>query len=396
MPELFFADLVRESSTSTGIQAFALEGAAPGHRRFTDVVPPGRRFHYAIASITHEQQWEVGEGEIVAGELDRRAVLTSSAGDAAVDFLPGLKIVTLTVGSAWFAERDDRSGHGHAVLAVGDGSANAPSISFADDSDTGMFRPVGDAIGISAGGTEKARFVSSGGLGIGTQTPAGGLHVRWNSFHPLVNTSAALTLEGAYGGGLVLQDSPGFVGFWASEGGDTLNIGLGAVAHSHILQITGSHLRPMLDSTLSLGDASRRWAQLYAATGTINTSDAQAKHWQGGPDADEIAAGLAIIADLGFFQWTDAVQAKGPDQARRHFGIRAQNAFAIMADHGLDWRRYGWCCHDRWTDDDGEHERFGIRSDQLALFLIAVLARQCLGGLANMTSNNTQAPDAGA
>jgi len=376
MPDLFFADLVRESSTGTGTGALPLDGATPGHRRFADAVPPGSRFHYAIAGVTHEQQWEVGEGELTGGALVRVETLASSADNEPVDFLQGLKIVTLTVASAWFAARDDRGGHNHDAISFADGSATAPAIGFAGDSDTGMFRPAANSLGVAIGGTEAARFAASGGLGIGTQTPVGALHVRWNGYDPFGNATSAMTLDGAYGGGLIFKDGAGYVGLWATEGGNAFNVSLGGVGHMHALQITPSFVRPAFDTALALGQAEHRFSQLFAMTGTINTSDAADKLWQGAPDAQEIAAGRALMAELGFFQWLDAVEAKGPQNARRHFGLRAQNAFAILAAHGLDWRRYGWCCHDRWSDDDGEHERFGIRSDQLALFMVAVLAHE--------------------
>ncbi|MFN3819180.1 tail fiber domain-containing protein [Blastomonas sp.] len=376
MPDLFFADLVRETSTSTGIGPVALDGATPGHRRFADAVPTGQRFHYAIAGVTHEQQWEVGEGEIADGALLRHIVLASSAGGDLVDLLAGLKIVSLTVASAWFAARDEPGAHNHDTLAFADGSAAAPTIGFAGDSDTGLFRPAANTLGIAIGGAEAARFAASGGLGIGTETPAGAVHVRWNGYDPFGNTTPAMTLDGAYGGGLIFRDGAGYVGLWATESGDALNVSLGGISHMHALQITPSFVRPAFDAALALGQASTRFSQLYAMTGTINTSDATAKLWRGGPDAQELAAGRALMAELGFFQWLDAIEAKGAEHARRHYGLRAQNAFAILSAHGLDWRRYGWCCHDRWTDEDGEHERFGIRPDQLALFLVTVLARQ--------------------
>jgi hypothetical protein len=103
---LFFADLVREVSHGIGAGDLALEGALPGHRRFADVVPPGARFHYAIAGITDPGQWETGEGALGSGDTLLRTPLASSAGGAAVAFSEGLKTVALTVGAAWFAARD--------------------------------------------------------------------------------------------------------------------------------------------------------------------------------------------------------------------------------------------------------------------------------------------------
>jgi len=112
---LFFADLVRETSLGTGAGDLALESALPGHRRFTDVVPPGARFHYAIAGITHSEEWETGEGELGSGETLLRLPLASSAGGAAVDFSPGLKTVALTVGAAWFISQEEGGGGADAI-----------------------------------------------------------------------------------------------------------------------------------------------------------------------------------------------------------------------------------------------------------------------------------------
>ncbi|HYJ30006.1 MAG TPA: hypothetical protein VEW25_06660 [Allosphingosinicella sp.] len=103
MAELFFADLVRETSLATGTGPIALAGAAPGHRRFADAGAGGATFHYAIAGVTHSDQWETGEGQLAGDDVLVRAPIASSAGGAAVDFLPGLKTVVLTVGAAWFA-----------------------------------------------------------------------------------------------------------------------------------------------------------------------------------------------------------------------------------------------------------------------------------------------------
>lgn len=102
MADLFFADLVREASWGEGTGALTLGGAIAGHRSFADAVPAGARFHYCIAGVTHPAEWETGEGEIVAGAL-QRSPLASSANGAAVDFSQGLKTVALTVAAAWFA-----------------------------------------------------------------------------------------------------------------------------------------------------------------------------------------------------------------------------------------------------------------------------------------------------
>jgi hypothetical protein len=109
-------------------------------------------------------------------------------------------------------------------------------------------------------------------------------------------------------------------------------------------------LRPYSDNATGLGSGSLRWTTVYAATGSINTSDERDKTWRGALTDAELAAAKQIAAELGFYQWNDAIAEKGADGARYHFGARAQRCFAIMEQHGLDWRRYAWCCHDAWDE----------------------------------------------
>ncbi|HEX8366539.1 MAG TPA: hypothetical protein VF603_14755 [Allosphingosinicella sp.] len=132
MAELFFADLVRERSHGSGTGALALAGAVAGHRRFAETVPPGAVFHYAIAGITHPGQWETGEGQLDAQGALQRTPIASSAGGAAVDFLAGTKMVTLTAGAAWF-EAQQAALAGKADLAGAEfaGAVSAPSLALA-------------------------------------------------------------------------------------------------------------------------------------------------------------------------------------------------------------------------------------------------------------------------
>lgn len=129
---LFFADLVREASWGTGTSDLPLGGALPGHRRFADAVPPGARFHYGIAGVTHPDEWETGEGEIGSADTLIRLPLASSAGGAAVAFSPGLKTVALTVNADWFAAREDGGAVDPVALAAAlAGKADLAGATFA-------------------------------------------------------------------------------------------------------------------------------------------------------------------------------------------------------------------------------------------------------------------------
>lgn len=181
------------------------------------------------------------------------------------------------------------------------------------------------------------------------------------------------------------------------------NVGIGTTIAPNKLTVAGT-ISPSADNTYSLGTASLRVSTVYAGTGAINTSDARYKTWRGALTEAEYQAGLAVIDELGFYQWNDAILEKGADGARLHFGVRAQQVWSIFAANGLvdpigdngkpGATPYGFLCFDEWDaqralvpgeDDEPVSEgpvileggdRYGIRYDDLALFLIAVQAKR--------------------
>jgi hypothetical protein len=72
------------------------------------------------------------------------------------------------------------------AILVADGTSSLPSFGFSGDSNTGLFRAGGDAIGFSTGGSERARVDNNGTLLIGKTTPA--------------NSAAAGDIQGAGAG----------------------------------------------------------------------------------------------------------------------------------------------------------------------------------------------------
>ena len=105
--------------------------------------------------------------------------------------------------------------------------------------------------------------------------------------------------------------------------------------------------RPVVDNGLTLGLAANRWSTIYAATGTINTSDKDAKD----SIQDIQAAALRAARRISFkqFKFKDALVAKG-DGARWHFGVIAQEVKAAFEAEGLDPFEYGVLCYDEWPD----------------------------------------------
>ncbi len=60
---------------------------------------------------------------------------------------------------------------GNTGIAGVDGSASVPSVQ-GSDTNTGIFYPAADTVGVSTGGSERMRVDSSGNVGIGTSSPS--------------------------------------------------------------------------------------------------------------------------------------------------------------------------------------------------------------------------------
>jgi len=189
----------------------------------------------------------------------------------------------------------------------------------------------------------------------------------------------------------------------------SFNVGNGRVEYGRY--DSSGNLLPGTDNSFNLGLPSRRFAGVYVASGVISTSDEREKTWKGGLTPAHVSAARRIVAEIGLFQWNDAIAEKGENEARLHIGPRAQAVARIMVDEGLEEPfedgsvphfRHAFLCYDRWDEtparpavdevrgDDGEivtpaqpavaaipaGDRFGLRVDQLTMFLLAAL----LGG----------------
>lgn len=324
--------------------------------------------------------------------------------------------------------------YGEVVTGIGaglfpDGNAAAPAFRFTNDQDTGFYRVGNNTIGVVTGGALRATVNGSGNVAINSAA---------DTIHRLsVGGNAQLGSQGTLYAGSAFTTAGDFINWTLGNSRwDGDNFVTSSFGNNHLCQIIGQlgtmrfvtspslgtsdrttsrtdfmgltrlviedagATRPGADNLYPIGTAGNRWSALFAASGSINTSDEREKLWRGALNASELRAAKRIIGELGIYQWNDAVAEKGEDGARLHFGVRAQRAFAIMEDEGLDWRRYAWCCHDEWPDQvepiyepaegpDGQPimrdtghtrivapagDRYGIRPDQFAFWLIAAQA----------------------
>lgn len=108
------------------------------------------------------------------------------------------------------------------------------------------------------------------------------------------------------------------------------------------------HDGTIADNYFSLGQANRRWKNIFAGTVEINTSDIREKTSITDPNESLMKAWSKV--NFKTFQFTDAVEKKGED-ARIHFGVIAQQVQEAFTSEGLDASRYALFCYDKWDDE---------------------------------------------
>lgn len=107
-----------------------------------------------------------------------------------------------------------------------------------------------------------------------------------------------------------------------------------------------SGFRPSVDNNWSLGGASNRWGNIFAGNGTIVTSDQRDKSALIPITAEMRALARAIFSRVGVFQFLASIEEKGPELARRHIGLSAQDVMACCEEAGIDGFRYGFIGRD--------------------------------------------------
>lgn len=83
---LIHADFVEETSVTTGTGTLTLAGSATGYRTFLSAIGEANTCIYAIAAS--DDSFEVGEGTVTGGTLERTRLLSSST-DSLIDLPAG-------------------------------------------------------------------------------------------------------------------------------------------------------------------------------------------------------------------------------------------------------------------------------------------------------------------
>ena len=337
----------------------------------------------------------------------------ATAGGQAYALLPTQSFVRdLALAAAQLLNSFSAVRDGVGTGAFSDGTVSAPGLRFSADQDTGIVRLANNIISIVTGGVDRLRIDAAGKVGVGTPSEGADLHLG-NSAGGGAN--AAVTSNLAINSLAASLNDPGGIEFKSSTyqngygwkfnasdlGGGNIALLFGTRLNSAqwfnrlVLEGTGT-VRPGGDNDQALGTAAHRWSTIFAGSGAINTSDEREKRWRGALTPEEVAAARDIAGSIGVFQFLAAIAEKG-EAARFHTGVQAQHVVAIMEAHGLDAMRYAFVCRDAWGEvtarsfvaptfdesgkmihagDPGSPHiaagyRFGIRYDQLAMFIAA-------------------------
>lgn len=273
------------------------------------------------------------------------------------------------------------NGAGHSFtggpLLFPNGTVSAPGLALGLEPGTGLYRVGASILGFTVGGRQQFELTSNGAAAIYADTANGNAvdmvgrpsdsqsKIRYLS----ADRFATRASTGPNGTGIYETISP--AGTSTASGAGTAHFwSIGGVG---TWQITNSYAGPVFDNVIACGGASARYTVVYAQSGTISTSDLNDKDWRGPLEDREKSAALEIIKTVGVFKFKDG--------ERLHIGVGAQTVWSIMAKHGLvdpidDNGRpgttpYAFLCFDEWEEDGITRSRYGIRYDELNIFLIA-------------------------
>ena len=212
--------------------------------------------------------------------------------------------------------------------------------SFIDAPGTGSLNLYGDDVGIlnKAKSEWKAKFITNGEVQLyhdgnhTLSTASDGLQLQQNkvitrypnSDEPLIKINNAQYAKALWIGGWNSSNSSGISRIRNSN--DNLHIDCGSAGELYINayasgQIHIRHVRPLDNDTFDLGSTAKKWDDIYATNGSIQTSDKTQKNTIADSDL-----GLSFINKL------KPVSYKYNGKTRTHYGLIAQDVETVLSD----------------------------------------------------------------
>ena len=225
------------------------------------------------------------------------------------------------------------------------------------DTNTAIRFPSADTVSFETGGSERARFNSSGTLLIGktaNTSNVSGIELEASGtivINRASNTAMFINRTGDFGDYIVFRKDNGARGRIGTNGDFGLGFADTGIYFSDnadaVIPCSPNNSFANRDNAIDLGYPSVRFDDVYATNGTIQTSDRNDKQ-----DIEELSDAekrVAVVAKglMRKFRWKDKVAEKC-DNARTHFGIIAQDLQDAFTAESLDASDYAMFCSNTW------------------------------------------------
>jgi len=326
---------IRVNSAGTAWEAYTPTG---GSGTVTSVGLSGGTTGLTVASspVTTSGTMTLG-GTLAVANGGTGLTATPSNGQLDIGNGTGFTRTTLTAGSGISIT----NGSGSITIAATGGGGAVTSVS---GSGAITASPSTGAVVVSVADASSG---SSGVVNTTTQTFAGA-----KTFSGAATFSSTLNASGTITGGNGFLSSNTSYNFTntTSMFGSSSAVSFD-ISSSRAFNITASFINAGFDNVASCGSVGTRWSVVYAATGTINTSDVNTKQDIADLDDAEKRVAVRIKGLIKKFRFKDAVAKKG-DDARIHVGVIAQEVRDAFTAEGLDANRYGLFCSDTWWEKE--------------------------------------------
>ena len=284
---------------------------------------------------------------------------------------------------------------------INDGTVAMTSPSFASATVTGDLTVDTDTLHVDS---------TNDRIGIGTNSPSQAVEVTGTGARIYITganedidmTSSAdgqIHIDGnAYSGGIALNTVG--MNIYTNSGARPVVFGVNEIER---FRVNTSSFAPSADNLYDLGTTSKRFDDVRATNGTIQTSDQNEKQQIASLTDAEITAAKAISKLFKTFKWNDKVEEKG-DAARTHTGVVSQQVQRAMTASGLDATKYAFWCADTWFEFEGKayeedeeapegatkHTRLGIRYPELLAFIGAATEQRLTDIETRLTALETE------
>ena len=197
------------------------------------------------------------------------------------------------------------------------------------------------------------KFDSNDRVGLGTTSPLYRIHLQSSSaLDPGIMIESTSNLDA----GFRLKNSSREISFDNITGG-IFRIYDRTAGSQRLRMESSGNFGAGTDNSQTFGTASLRWSDIYAASGSVNTSDGREKD-----NIKTISAGVDFVKKL------KPVEFNYKWGSRTHYGFIAQDLEQIIKETGEDFAAF---VKSEITDEDGEKtDRLGIRYSELIAPLV--------------------------